>query len=200
MILKEPNNFKIHRLRIIHLYEADCNLLLGSNITNSCNLRYAKENILAGQHDGISGHDATTLTLMEEIVNDISRCSWTPMASFDNNASSCYDQIIVSLASLIAESYGQNSLVVWINAKTTEGACYKLKTALGISSETYSYCTQKPLYGTGQGDGNSPMTWCFISSTIFHIHQKQAHSDIFHRPDNSITVHMLLTIPPDAPI
>lgn len=29
MILKEANNTKIHRLRVIHLYEADYNLLLG---------------------------------------------------------------------------------------------------------------------------------------------------------------------------
>ena len=28
MILKEPNNYKIHRLRVIHLYEFDFNLLL----------------------------------------------------------------------------------------------------------------------------------------------------------------------------
>jgi hypothetical protein len=29
MILNEPNNHKIHRLRVIHLYEADYNLILG---------------------------------------------------------------------------------------------------------------------------------------------------------------------------
>ena len=28
MILKEPGNFRIHRLRVIHLYEADYNLIL----------------------------------------------------------------------------------------------------------------------------------------------------------------------------
>jgi hypothetical protein len=29
MILKEPDNHKIHRLRVLHLFEADCNLILG---------------------------------------------------------------------------------------------------------------------------------------------------------------------------
>jgi hypothetical protein len=29
MIFKEPGNTKIHRLRVIHLYEADLNLILG---------------------------------------------------------------------------------------------------------------------------------------------------------------------------
>ena len=29
MILKEENNFKIHRLRVVHFYEADLNFLLG---------------------------------------------------------------------------------------------------------------------------------------------------------------------------
>jgi hypothetical protein len=29
MILKEVNNHKIHRLRVLHLFEADCNLFLG---------------------------------------------------------------------------------------------------------------------------------------------------------------------------
>ena len=34
MILKEPGNTKIHRLRVIHLYDADLNLILGVKWSN----------------------------------------------------------------------------------------------------------------------------------------------------------------------
>jgi hypothetical protein len=73
-----------------------------------------------------------------------------------------------------------------INASTLRQANYKLKTELGILDKSHSNSTIFPLHGTGQGRGNSPMIWCFISSTLFDCHQAHASGDTFEFPDRTV--------------
>jgi hypothetical protein len=65
-----------------------------------------------------------------------------------------------------------------------------LKTSLGISDEFYSNCQAFPIYGTGQGSGNSPAIWCIISSTLFSCHQQQAYGAYFCTPDERMSVSL----------
>jgi hypothetical protein len=110
------------------------------------------------------------------------------LLNLDNDASSCYDRIIVSLSSLINRKYGQHRQIVLVNALTLKQAKYKLKTELGVSEKSYTNSTIFPLHGTGQGSGNSPMIWCVISSTLYDCHQAQVFGAIFESPDRSVTL------------
>jgi len=105
---------------------------------------------------------------------------------------SCYDRIILALASLINRKYGQHQTIVAVHAKTLEAARYKLRTAKGISALEYSHCPAFPLYGSGQGAGNSPSIWLFISSTIFDLHDEQAHGASFSTPDGTQQVRLTM--------
>jgi hypothetical protein len=67
---------------------------------------------------------------LEELKTEIAYGSRKPLVNMANDASSCYDHIIVSLASLISRKYGQNRRVVLVNTKTLEEARYRLKTEL----------------------------------------------------------------------
>jgi hypothetical protein len=189
MILKEPNNHKIHRLRVLHLFEADYNLvLLGVKWRQL--MRHAEHNHLLneGQYGSRSGREASALNFLEALKNDIAHCSRKPLLNLDNDAVSCYDRIIVALASLINRKYGQHRQVVLVNAQTLNQAKYQLKTELGITKTSYTNCTAFPLHGTGQGSGNSPMIWCFISSTLFNCHQARAYGTVFESPDRTISL------------
>jgi hypothetical protein len=158
----EPNNHRIHRLRVLHLFEADYNLVLGVKWRQL--MRHAEQHHLLneGQYGSRSGREASALNFLEVLKNDIAHCSRKPLLNLDNDAALCYDRIIVSLASLINRKYGQHRQVVLLNAKTLQQAKYKLKTELGITERSYTNCTAFPLHGTGQGSGNSPMIWCFF--------------------------------------
>jgi hypothetical protein len=112
MILKEPGNTKIHRLRVIHLFEADYNLILSVKWRQQIKHAEERELLNEGQHGSRSGREAPTLPFLEELKNEISYCSRKPLLNLDNDASSCYDQIVVSLASLINRKYGQHRNVV----------------------------------------------------------------------------------------
>jgi hypothetical protein len=164
MILKEGHNHRIHRLRVLYLFESDYNLILGVKWRQLMCHAESHQTLNAGQYGSRSGREATGLNLLEVLKNEISHCSRKALLNLDNDAS-CYDRIIVALSSLINRKYGQHRQIVLVNASTLKHAKYKLKTELGVSKQGYSTCTLFPLHGIGQGSGNSPLIWCFISST-----------------------------------
>jgi hypothetical protein len=122
------------------------------------------------------------------LTYDISFASRRSLFIFDNDASSCYDRIIINLASLISRKYGLNRLVVLVHAKTLQQAQFHLRTKEGISSLSYSHCLQFPIHGSGQGSANSPCIWLFICSTLGDVHQRLAHGASFTSPDETETV------------
>jgi len=105
---------------------------------------------------------------------------------------SCYDRIIIALASLINRKYGQHRNIVAVHAKTLEDARYKLRTAKGISELEYSHCPAFPLHGSGQGAGNSPCIWLLISLTLFDLHEQHAHRALFSSPDGTQQVPLTM--------
>ena len=63
MILNKGNNFKIHRPRVIYLYEADLNFLLGLKWKEAIHLVSKNNTVHRRQFGGQSGRDPTTLLL-----------------------------------------------------------------------------------------------------------------------------------------
>jgi hypothetical protein len=59
--------------------------------------------------------------------------------------------------------------------KTLEEVKYHLKTQLGVSEDHYKHYQISPVYGTGQGSGNSPTVWLVISSILFICYSEKAH-------------------------
>jgi hypothetical protein len=74
----------------------------------------ANENGLVNdcQFEGRPGCEAQFLTLLEELKYDILYLTQRTLFNFDNGAMSCYDHIIIVLASLISCKYGHSPQVV----------------------------------------------------------------------------------------
>ena len=79
-----------------------------------------------------------------------------------------------------------------IHSKTLQEAKYKLRTATGISEQHYSHCLEFPIYGSGQGSGNSPCIWLFISSTLFDIQNATTHGARFVTPDGQTSLQVAI--------
>ena len=71
------------------------------------------------------------------------------------------------------------------NAKTLENAEYRIRTEMGVSTTGYTHSSENPIFGTGQGSGNSPMIWCFLSSVLFNCYDELSHKAIYCHPDKS---------------
>lgn len=83
MIPKDVGNTKIHRLRVIHIFEADYNLLLAVKWRDLIWQLENKGGLHPGQHGSCPGHQATDLTLLKELTFDVSRCSRTAIGNFE---------------------------------------------------------------------------------------------------------------------
>ena len=84
-------SYKIHCLRVIHIYEVGFNLILAVKWRHL--LRHAdRENLLnKGQYRSRPGCEAQSLTLLEELKYNLSYLMRWMLVNFDNDASSCYD-------------------------------------------------------------------------------------------------------------
>jgi hypothetical protein len=179
MIFKEPGNTKIHRLRVIHLYEADLNLILGVKWRALIHHGIDIHLFSPWQFGGLLGRDALTPVLLEDIQLEISCASNTTLCCTGFDVTSCYDCIIPSVASLAGRSFGQHQLLCFVHVRFLAEAQYLLKTKLGVSEEAFSHCTLHPIYGTGQGSSNGLSVWGMISIKLLNAHKSKAHGAAF---------------------
>jgi hypothetical protein len=194
MLEKDFGIPKIHRLRIIHLYEADLNLLLGIYFARVL-VRHIESNDgfndgCYGNRAGLSAHEPV---FVEELQNTVCYLSRMNRVDQDNDATACYDWIPPNLANLVSRSNGMDPNLCSIHGATLDGMSYHLLTALGISEEAYHNKTGSAVYGTGQGSTYSPPAWAQIVSKLFDAHGKKAHGATYCSPDGSLTIflHML---------
>ena len=94
MLFKETGNIKIHRTRVIHIYEADFNLCMGLKWRNAVFQAEDMDKLNQGQYGGRTRCTASDPVLIEELQMDISRVTRKTLVQTNHDATSCYDRII----------------------------------------------------------------------------------------------------------
>jgi hypothetical protein len=173
LLEKDPGTPKIHRLRVIHLYEWDYNLLLGVKWRQLLHHVVDKGTLNSACYGTTPGKSSLDPVFIKEMEYEIVRLTRQPLVHFDNDATSCYDRIPCFLANLASRKYGQSAQVCMVQGGTLQRAKYFLKKKFGISEEYVSHTRETPWFGTGQGSGNSPMYWLLISSTLYDIYAQR---------------------------
>ena len=56
---------------------------------------------------------------------------------------------------------------------------------MGLSEDSYTHSNEHPIFGTGQGSGNSPAIWCFLSSILYDCYNKEAAKATYTTPSGS---------------
>ena len=91
------------------------------------------------------------------------------MFRFNNDATSCYDGIVVVIGSLVSQAYIIHKSVAEVWAKTLEEAEYKLRTLFKLLETRYKHTKLHPIHGSGQGATHSSALWMFISSNFLIV-------------------------------
>jgi ribonuclease HI len=185
MLFKEKNNIKIHRTRVIHIYEADYNLILGLKWRLALYQSEAMKQLNKGQFGSRPRRNAIDPVMLEELQFEISRTSRKSLIQTNYDATACYDRIIPNLATLASRRFGIDKQVALSNSRTLEKARYFIRTDMGLSTSSYTHSEEFPIYGTGQGSANSPMIWCFLSSILFQCYETKAHPAMYQNPDRT---------------
>jgi hypothetical protein len=193
MIEKIAGCPRIDKLRVIHLYEADYNLVL--KVLWARKLVWNAHNNLC-LHDGQSGsrpgRRSIDVVIQKEMKYLYARLSRTNLATMDNDAKSCYDRIICNLAMLISRFFGMPLHACRLQAKTLHRMIFRLRTALGDSSSSYQHSWNTPVHGSGQGSCASPCLWLLISSILMECLSEHGHGMKLMNVHNQDTVHQFI--------
>jgi hypothetical protein len=165
MIYKKPGVYLMSKLRMIHLFEADYNFIIGT---------------IFGQRAMYSGIDNNTLhpnqwaqpgrqcsDVVREMTLAIANMTKNPLAGFENDASACYDRIVMNLVSAIFDRMGVPPGPLRLQERTLLRVVHFLKTVLGTSTSSYTSDALHRIYGVGQGSKAGPVTWTAVSSLLF---------------------------------
>ena len=182
MLAKEPGIPRIHRLRVIHLYECDLNLLFSiffRELDQHCEDNYL---INKGVYGCRPNRRAIDPVFVDVTQNEMAMVTRTTLVKFNNDATACFDRILVHLLSLCLQSYGMPKKLTKILGELLRVARYAIKTGIGISEETYQHSDESPAFGSGQGSGASAQGWTKLVSKLFDIHDKYGHGCKYEDP------------------
>ena len=142
--------------------------------------------INAGQYGSVPGKNAIELVMLNQISNDICRTQKINIIRFENDASACYDRILVHLGMLAARRCGMPVNAVKLHANTLNQMQYRVKTTFGESDDVYQGSAKSPLFGTGQGSGASPAVWLTLVVVLMNTLERIVpHRLQFTSPDDS---------------
>ena len=133
------------------------------------------------------------LVMLNQISNDICRTAKINIIRFDNDASACYDRILVHLGMMAARRCGMPDNALQVHAGTLKNMKYRVKTTFGLSEKSYQGTDELPLFGTGQGSGASPAVWLSLVVILMNTLERLARKRItFYSPDSTYRHDRLL--------
>jgi ribonuclease HI/exonuclease III len=188
---KIPGQPRIEKLRIIMLYEADFNFVL-KLIWGRRLVRHAElHNCLGEENQGSrSGRQAPDSLLQKLFVYEYARLTRTSVITVDNDAKSCYDRIIKSLAMIACIGVGLPLLAAAMHNNTHHGMKHSIKTRHG-TLRPYQGTDDDALEGTGQGSGASPAIWLIYSVSLLRAFQQFTPGMTVSSPFESLLVTIL---------
>ena len=135
VLFKDIDNVRIHRTRIIHIYEADFNIVLGLKWRMALYQSEALNKLNDRSQYGSRPNrkNAIDPVMLEEIQFEMSRISRRMLVQTNFDATACYDRIIPNLAMLASQKFGVHPLVIKTNALTFFHAKYHVWTEIGVS-------------------------------------------------------------------
>jgi hypothetical protein len=139
MLKKIPGNPLLHKLRVIHILEANYNLTLkaifGHRLLQNCETH----GILGELQDGFQKGRSTTRTLLlNEIINNYNKRLQIDNYTGMTDISGCFDRILPSMIALLNRRNGCTHEAIRMHSETLSQAEYHLKTQHGISNKFYS--------------------------------------------------------------
>jgi hypothetical protein len=131
--------------------------------------------VLGDRQDGFRKGRSTIRTLLQnEIIHNYNKRHRINNFVGMTDISGCFDRIIPSVISMLNVKNGCPMEAVKMHADTLSQARYFLKTKNGISDTYYSHSDATPVYGNGQGAGDSPSQWSQESAMLIDLYEREA--------------------------
>jgi hypothetical protein len=193
IIPKKKDARSLKYFRNIHIYEADWNAIMGIKWKEA--LKQSEDsNMLQPNQFGSRKQKSTIQPLQLEISQiEISRLSRQQYGQINYDARACYNRILPDIATLASQKYGVYKDLVNLHYKTLTNTKYRVKITGENKTFVFSNSSKTPIYGTGQGSGNSPIIWIFISDTIAQIMETSAIGASYATDDSKKNINLKMT-------
>jgi hypothetical protein len=174
IIPKKANSRQIKQFRNIHIYEADWNAMISIKWKEA--LKKSEECHMIQSNQFRSRKQKSTMHPLQLEISqlEISRRRRQQYGQINYDARACYDRILLNIAAMASRKYGIPETLANLYYKTPTNTKYRVKITGGTKRYVYSNNKKTPIYGTGQGSGNSPIIWLFIFDIIAQIMEENA--------------------------
>ena len=180
MLEKKKGNRRVDKLRAILLYEADFNQ---NNKKIGREMMYYAEDlhlIAKEQYGSRKNLSAVDHSLNKTLTYDLIRQRKIPGAVCSNDAKSCYDRIVHSVASLAMQRMGMEQAPIVCMFTTIQNLDHYIRTVYGNSELSFSgKLWTVPIQGVGQGNGAGPQIWAVVSTPVLNMLRAEGYGAFF---------------------
>jgi hypothetical protein len=186
MIYKKSGCIELNKLQVIHLFEADFNLLVGLFFGRRAIYHQVDHRLLHEGQFGKPGGECQDAAFSKVLTNMVSQFSKTPIGQFESDATACFDREVMRFVLLCFKSTGapMGPLRMWEQSLTH--IVHRVKTAYGVSKASYEYSDDMPIHGPGQGSRGGPGSCSTMTSILIEAMDKLAHGVTLLDPAQSI--------------
>ena len=153
-------------------------------------MKYTEDNNLISdaQYGGRKKRMAQSVVLNRLCYYNISHQTLQKCAFMDDDARACYDRIVTSLNSLECQKWGLSKNITDFTNKFNESQNYHVRSAYGISKDSYSFEQESPTQGSGQGVSWAGSRWTNTCTTICNVMERENTGMRFVDPTGDIVV------------
>jgi hypothetical protein len=166
MIYKKPGCLELDKLRVIHLFEADFNLIVGLLFGRRAMHHAADHRLIHKGQYGQPGGECLDVAFSKILHNIMATLTKTAMGQFESDAASCFDRIVMlfAICGFITLGAPLAAATMWL--KTLYRIVHSVKTGFGLSQDCYHYSPATPIIGPGQGSKGGPAACSMITSPL----------------------------------
>jgi hypothetical protein len=187
MIYKKPGVIELNKLRVIHLFEANFNLLIGVYFGRQAMYHQVDRQLLHHGQFGKPGGECQDAALSKVLHNLILSLPKTPMGQFESDATACFDREVMSFVFACFRSRGApiGPLRMW--KQVLLNVVHQVKTAYGVSAATYTSIDDSPIHGPGQGSRGGPASCLTMTSLLLEgMDRLLGHGLTFSDPSQAL--------------
>ena len=109
-------------------------------------------------------------------------------AFLDDDAKACYDRIVTHLSEVEVRKWGVSKKAAKFTTKFLHNQEFFIRTAHGITTDSYTYNDNSRIQGSGQGIGWAVPRWTVSSDTISTIMDQHCTGMKFTDPSGEIEI------------
>ena len=189
LIEKDAGMPKVHRMRAIHIIEAEVQFIAKTFYILKMMRMVDKYDLISDeQYGGRNKHQAQSVLINKHMYYNITSITHIPAAFMDDDARACYDRILTSLNGLENRRWGVPFSLSEFTTKFIESQVFNIRTAAGESTKTYQYSREEQIQGSGQGVAWAGPRWLNSGDTCSQLLRKHCAGMYFFDPSKSLHV------------